>query len=398
MNGQPPVTGVQIPLFGFDSTVVPDIDFCQKDSSVIESQVISNYENYYYLITKIAKTLARGDPVRLFLLSIIYQLVVQRSIVDSTGKENLLKYSHGADLDNLGAKWSLQRTKPVKATAHLLFSIATPLTTDSVVPIGTKVQSGDGKIFGTTQEGNIIAGTLSVEVASEAEEAGSGYNGMVPGQIFQLVSWSSPFLVTAVNTTTSSGGADTEQDDHYRARIWMAPEMLTTAGPVEQYEAFAASANADIMDVSVYSGPEVAGQVYIYPLMKGGELPTQAVLDQVYAACNADRVRPLTDQVFVLPPVVSSVTATVHFWITSKSAQFSADIEQAVLKAYDDWKIWQCSKIGRDVNPSKMDQMMVDAGAKRTVIDSPVFTVLDQETVAQINPASICVYEGLEDE
>ena len=32
----------------------------------------------FYLITKINKTLGRGDPVRLFLLSIIYQIVVQR--------------------------------------------------------------------------------------------------------------------------------------------------------------------------------------------------------------------------------------------------------------------------------------------------------------------------------
>ena len=68
--------GIQMPLFGFDSTVVPDIDFCVKDASLIESDVISKYENMFYLITKINKTLGRGDPVRLFLLSIIYQIVV----------------------------------------------------------------------------------------------------------------------------------------------------------------------------------------------------------------------------------------------------------------------------------------------------------------------------------
>jgi hypothetical protein len=30
-----------LPLFGYDSSIVPDIDFCVKDASVVESDVIS---------------------------------------------------------------------------------------------------------------------------------------------------------------------------------------------------------------------------------------------------------------------------------------------------------------------------------------------------------------------
>src|SRR6266850_3011754 len=121
--------GTALPLFGFDSTIIPDIDFCQKDASVIESDVITNYESLFYLVTRINKTLGRADPVRLFLLTIIYQIVVQRSIVDSTGKENLLKYSHGANLDNLGAKWGVRggRLQPTSAVTTLRFSLSSPL-------------------------------------------------------------------------------------------------------------------------------------------------------------------------------------------------------------------------------------------------------------------------------
>src|SRR5271166_89918 len=111
-----------VPLFGFDSSVVPDIDFCVKDASLVESDVITNYERLFYTLTQIRKTLARGDPVRLLLLSIIYQIVVQRSIVDSTGKKKLLKYSVGPNLDNLGARWGPtrgRRTQPTKAKTTL---------------------------------------------------------------------------------------------------------------------------------------------------------------------------------------------------------------------------------------------------------------------------------------
>jgi phage-related baseplate assembly protein len=394
-------TTVTLPLFNFDSSIVPDIDFCVKDASQIESDVISNYERAYLLGTQVSKTLGRGDPVRLLLLTLIYQLVVQRSIVDSTGKENLLKYSHGDDLENIGAMYGKRglRLKATYATTTLQFSVANALTTDCPIPAGTLAQTGSQLRFATSAAANIPAGSISVTVGAKALETGETYNGLVAGQINQLVSWKSPFLVSVTNTDTSGGGASVEADPHLRARIWMAPESFSTAGPKEAYMYWAASANPDIIDVSVWSDAAHAGQVYIYPLMTGGTLPDEAVLDQVYATCNADDIRPLTDQVFVQSPIVSDFVATVEFWIDKTKAQFEDDTRNAVMTAYENWVSWQSSKIGLDINPSKLDQMMVDAGAKRTVITSPVFTVIDAQTLAVCDrPASLCTYMGLEEQ
>jgi phage-related baseplate assembly protein len=259
-----------LPLFGYDPNIVPDIDFCVKDASVVEADVINGYESMFYLITKINKTLGRGDPVRLFLLSIIYQIVVQRSIVDSTGKENLLKYSHGANLDNLGAKWGLRgmRLQPTNAATTLRFSLSNALTSSSTIPLGTLAQSGNGIQFATTQEGVIVPGALQIDLPATALVAGAAANGLVPGQVNQLVSWSSPFLAAVSNTTTTSGGADLESDD-LRARIWMAPESFSAAGPYGAYEHWAAPANPDIIDAP----PErsaARGPFHIYPLMTDG--------------------------------------------------------------------------------------------------------------------------------
>lgn len=393
-----------LPLFGYDSSIIPDIDFCQKDASVIESDVITNYESLYYLVTRINKTLGRADPVRLFLLSIIYQIVVQRSIVDSTGKENLLKYSHGANLDNLGAKWGLRgrRLDATYATTTLRFSLSSPLTSESTIPLGTLARSGDDRQFATTQEGTIFPGGLTIDLPATAVAAGAAGNGLVPGQINHLVNWSAPFLVAVTNVTASSGGADIESDDHLRARIWMAPESFSTAGPEGAYEYWASSANPDIIDVSVWSSPPNAGKVYIYPLMEGGRLPTQAECDQIYAVCNADRIRPLTDQVFVQAPIpVTSAGCVVKYWIRTSDAQFAPDIEAKADAAFADYLTWQKTKIGRDINPSKCDQMLVDAGAKRTDISEATstfeFTVVNPQSIAVLSNPQL-TYMGLEDE
>ena len=393
-----------LPLFGFDPSIIPDIDFCQKDASVIESDVVTNYESLFYLVTKIKKTLGRGDPVRLFLLTIIYQIVVQRSIVDSTGKENLLKYSHGDNLDNLGAKWGVRglRLQATNAITTLRFSLSNALTSSSLIPLGTLAQSNNGIQFATTAEGTILPGGLTIDLPATAVIAGSAANGLLPGQVNQLVSWSSPFLVAVTNTVTSSGGADTETDDHFRARIWMTPESFSCAGPYGAYEYWAASANPNISDVSVWSSAPNAGKVYIYPLMEGGRLPTQAECDQVYAVCNADRIRPLTDQVFVQAPLnVTSAGCVVKYWIKTADGQFSNDIQAKVQQAFADYLVWQKTKIGRDINPSKCDQMLVEAGAKRTDISDNTstfeFVVVNPQSVAVLTNPTL-TYVGLEDE
>jgi phage-related baseplate assembly protein len=145
-----------------------------------------------------------------------------------------------------------------------------------------------------------------------------------------------------------------------------------------------------------------AGQVYIYPLMEGGRLPTTQECAQVYAICNADRIRPLTDQVFVQAPLnITSTGCKVKYWIKTKDGQFSNDIQTKVNQAFADYLVWQKSKIGRDINPSKCDQMLIEAGAKRTDISDNTstfeFMIVNPQSVAVLTAPAL-TYMGLEDE
>ncbi len=86
------------------------------------------------------------------------------------------------------------------------------------------------------------------------------------------------------------------------------------------------------MDVAVISPS--AGVVHVYPLMADG-LPGSEVIAQVAALLLADKVRPLTDLVKVLPPVVRNYA--VHVAVTVQGGHDAAtvkDAAQAALETY----------------------------------------------------------------
>ena len=48
----------------------------------------------------------------------------------------------------------------------------------------------------------------------------------------------------------------------------------------------------------------------------------------------------------------------------------------AVQAAVDKYIAWQCGKLGRDINPSKLISLLMQTGVKRVDLTSPVFTHL----------------------
>lgn len=64
-----------------------DVEFLERDPVKIESKIITDYEKVS------GRTLAKGDPVRLFLESVAFEIIILRNEIDYTGKMNLLAYS-----------------------------------------------------------------------------------------------------------------------------------------------------------------------------------------------------------------------------------------------------------------------------------------------------------------
>jgi phage-related baseplate assembly protein len=383
---------------------VPDIDFVVKDPGVIEQEVIADYEAAFEALTNIAKKLGPGDPVRLTLLTVCHWLSHQRVLIDFTGKQNLLKYAHDEYLDNLAALHGDRtlRLQAQPATTTLQFTLAASLSFDVVVPKGTLCQAPNNVVFQTTDDCPIAATLLTGQVNAAATTPGVIGNDFLPGQIASVINWNQPFGVAVSNTTTTSGGSDAEDDDQYRYRIWLAIESYSTCGPRGAYEFWALSAHPDIIQCVVYSAPEIAGEVWLYPLLKNGVLPSTAILALVEAACSADTRRPVTDYVTAKLATQVAYTLDMDYYILSDNQPLEGSIVTNVNQAAQDWILWQRSNIGRDINGDELAKRCLQAGAKRIVINSPSpsFQPLnfDQLAVHNSTVAPVVNFAGLEDD
>jgi phage-related baseplate assembly protein len=384
---------------------VPDMDFAVKDPTLIVNEVITDYQAAFLALTGIAKTLASGDPVRLLLLVVCHWLSHQRTLIDFTGKMNLLKYAHDDYLDNLAALHG-QRTLRLQASAAvttLRFTIAAPLAFDAVIPKGTMCQAPNGVVFSTLAAGTIASPNLFVDVAAQALVTGVVGNGFAIGQINGVINWNQPYAITVTNTVVTAGGSDRETDDQYRYRVWLAIESFSTCGPHDAYEFWALSAHPRIIQCVVYSAPEIAGEVHLYPLLTGGELPTQPILDLVLAKCNADTVRPLTDYVFAHAPTVFTYRLDMDYWVQKDNEVLLTTIQDNVNAAVADWILWQKSYVSRDLNCDELAKRCLQAGAKRILVrsPSPEFQPMAYNQLAVHNTTvgqePLVNYKGLED-
>ena len=196
------------------------------------------------------------------------------------------------------------------------------------------------------------------------------------------------------NITVSNGGAEREDDDAYRERIYMAPESLTNAGSEGAYKYFAKSTSALISDVYVYMPSP--GQVAIKVLLIDGQLPTQEIIDKVMDAVTSKTIRPLTDHVLVSAPETVEFDLDMSYYIETNAIDKTI-LHQKIQAAINEWLLWQQSKIGRDINTSKLISMCIKEGAKRVEIKSPGYTVVEEGEVARIINRNV-VFGGVEDD
>lgn len=370
---------------------LPAITFVEKDSETIAAELVAKYEE----IT--GTTLYPSSPVLLFLDTIAYELALHRSYMDFAAKMNLLAYATGDYLDHLGALLGVTRSEESCAITTLRFTLSEAQNFAVLIPAGTRANDGtSGLNFATTEDLQIYAGDTYGDVQAQCTEAGESGNDIVGGQICYLVD-PITYVDSVVNLTTTSGGADAEDDDTLRTRIQLAPESFSVAGPSGAYEYWALSANQDIADVKVIGPEDEPGNVYVYPLMTGGELPTEEILNLVEETLNDEKVRPLSDHVFVVSPETVSYNISLTYYIERDSATSASAIQSAVQTAVEEYELWQKSKLGRDINPSELIRRVMEAGALRVEVTSPEHTVLEESQIAVTESDAEIIFGGLED-
>lgn len=149
---------------------LPSIQFAQKDPAAIEQSIIKAYE----VLTE--RTLSPGDPVRLFLLTIASVIIQQRILIDYAGKQNLLAYAAGDNLDHIGILVGTERLPAAAARTTLRISLSQARLQATVIPAGIRITAGDDIYFMTDSAVIIPAGETSINAGAVCTDTGTAGN------------------------------------------------------------------------------------------------------------------------------------------------------------------------------------------------------------------------------
>ena len=366
---------------------LPDIDFVNISEAEVKRELFALYT------TITGRTLADGDPVRLFILFIANIVILLLNKLNDTGKMNLLKYSKGEYLENLGAIVGTTRMGASTASTIVQITLSAAREKETIIPAGTRVSPENNVYFAIEEDVVIAAGQTVGQALAYCTEAGTVGNGYAAGEINIIVD-PIAYVASIVNISKSEGGAEVEADDNLRERIFEAPESYSCAGSEGAYTYHAKSVSSAIIDaVAISPAP---GEVQVAVLLTNGAVPEGTVLQNIKDMLSARTVRPLTDKLTVTAPEIVPYDLNVRYWI--EEGADASEVATNVAKTIEAYKMWQCTKIGRDINPDEIVyRMKAVAGVKRVNVISPGFTILSRIQVAQNIKTNVAM-EGSEDE
>ena len=168
-----------------------------------------------------------------------------------------------------------------------------------------------------------------------------------------------------------------ETDAAFRARIQLALEGFSTAGPRGAYLYHGLSASGDVLDVSVVS--PAPGDVLVTVLSRTGNGAASAgLLEMVEIALDDDDVRPLCDHVIVQGATI------LPYVVTAELTMFDGpdtgpvlEVAQAAVEAY----VADCHRLGRAVRRSGLFAALHQTGVERVTLTAPAVDI--EPTTAQ---------------
>ncbi len=378
-----------------------DFNFLKIDANKIYSELINDFE------AASGEVLYNGDERRIFISQLVPVLVALKSEINETGKQNLLAYSMGDNLDNLGIDiYDTTRLQANKAIAKGKITLVGPQARLITIPSGKRVTPDGNLFFVIKDEVIIMPNETTKECVLEAVETGVKYNNFLPGQIKNITD-PIPYVSTIENTETSYDGSDVESDQRYRVRCKLSNKGKSTTGPTDSYKYIAMSADVSIKDIYPYSPSP--GVVELVVLLNDGGIPTTELLNKVVAKASAKDIRPLTDNVQAVAPTEVNYNINIKYFIDKDFASEEMTIRKAVEGvnlnnddgAIRDYIKWQYSELGRSVNPDMLLFYLQNSYTRndktaisRVEITSPTYTNVNEKSIAK--PGTITVtYGGL---
>ena len=375
---------------------LPDISFIDnKTIDQVRQEMVADYESFISEATGQTVSLERSSVHRMELYAAAAQIFQAMQYIDRQGKQSILKYSYSDFLDNLAAFKGVTRTPATAATTTVRFTLSAERDTATGIPQGTRVSTAGSIYFATDVYAEIPAGSTTVDVPATCTVAGTDGNGLAIGELTTIVD-PIPYVASVSNTTATEGGAEIESDADLAERVFLAPGAYSTAGPEDGYIYHAKAYSPAVGDVVATSDQE-AGTVDIVFIMADGSTPGEEMIEGMEGYMRSKDIRPMSDLVRIAAPEEVQYTINLTYYINRSDSAKAVTIQAAVAQAVEDYKTWQRA-IGRDVNPSQLTHMVMEAGAKRVTVTAPAYTAVGKTEVSALQGAAVVTYGGLEDD
>lgn len=375
----------------------PELNFIEHMTlQETEEQLRALYAKNYREITGSDPVIGAADPLNLLMKAFAAMEYQTMQYADTKGRMEMLNTSTGEALDALAALVGISRKGPTRATATVRFTLSEIQAGVVAVPAGTRVKTEDGKYFNTLDYAEIQRGETYADVVVQAQETGAGSSGLLAGSIKILVD-PIPYIGSVSNTTESTGGLDTEDDDSLTRRIYLSPSVYSCAGPRDAYEYYAREWRGDVADVRTDSpNPDEVDIYFVIEDEEGLRLPNSTELEGMREYMSAETMRPLCDKVDCLAPEEVEYSISLTYWIAESDQKSVSEIQNRVNKAVADFQTWQ-RKLGRDINPTELIARLREAGAKRVTLTAPQDEAVERIKLPKCTGASV-TYGGMEDD
>lgn len=343
-----------------------DVDQLEADAKAIIEETLG-YE------------IAPANPIWLLVKSLLAFIISLLTLLDYCARQNLLAFASGTYLDAIGQLVGVERIPATAASTAVQINLSAPRQSSTSIAKGTRITADNQTFFSLDEEVVFLPGETSKTSTATCLSLGEVGNGFAPNELSFIVD-PQPFLQSIVNITTSDGGADAEDDESLRERIRIAPESFACAGPKGAYVAKTKEVSSLISDVAVTSS--APQHVDIYFSTSNNPVPSDQIISMVQEHLSAKTVRPLNDIVTVHAPNPVNYSLDVTCYISNDDSAQDAQIISAAENAVEEFIAWQSSCLGRDLNPSKLVSLLMNAGVKRVEVNSPSFTLVSNISVA----------------
>ena len=350
----------------------------ETDPSAIESGLVTGYEEAS------GRTLADGDPVRLFLLSVAAAIIQLRNAVNVAAQQNLLSYATGKYLDELGRYLAVTRLPASGAKTTFRFALGR----------AGRSLCHSCRVRGNQRRDNFRHGCGSSHQPRRAF-CGCRRHLYHTGRSRKRVSGRTDSDYRISKALSGFSGQFDRNLGRCRGRGRRGVCGTYSSGPQQFFRGRAVEGLHFPYLQREFRHHRRGG--HVAHARRGQRLsaagrPGEELLGDVEAYLSSEDIRPLTDEVHTLAPTAKNYAIKVDYWIFSEDQSRAEQIKAEVQAAVEEYRLWQQGRIGRDILPDQLIRSVIAAGAARvdsSTLSPATFIELEEDEVAQCTGVTV---------